>query len=93
MVVNANTIQKIDTSLAPPSYYLGILGMPGLTAYFGLMDIGKPKAGETLVVSGATGAVGVVVGQIGKIMGCRVVGIAGGATKVATLKMNFILMK
>lgn len=89
MAVDENDIQKIDTTLAPPSYYLGILGMPGLTAYFGLIDIGKPKAGETLVVSGAAGAVGVVVGQIGKLMGCRVVGIAGGAAKVATLKNQF----
>ena len=61
--------------------YLGTLGMPGMTAYFGLLDVGKPKAGETVVVSGAAGAVGTVVGQIAKIKGCRVVGIAGGAEK------------
>jgi NADPH:quinone reductase len=89
MIVPEKHVQKIDASIAPPSYYLGILGMPGLTAYFGLMHIGKPKAGETLVVSGAAGAVGVVVGQIGKIMGCRVVGIAGSDEKVQLLKSKF----
>jgi NADPH-dependent curcumin reductase CurA len=61
--------------------YLGTLGMPGMTAYFGLLDIGAPKAGETVVVSGAAGAVGTVVGQIAKIKDCRVVGIAGGPEK------------
>ena len=65
----------------PLSYYLGVLGMPGLTAYFGLREIGAPKAGETLVVSAASGAVGSVVGQLGRIAGCRVVGIAGGKAK------------
>jgi len=73
---------KVDGSIAPFSYYLGILGMPGLTAYFGLLDIGKPQKGETVVVSGAAGAVGIVVGQIAKIHGCRVVGIAGDQSKV-----------
>jgi NADPH-dependent curcumin reductase CurA len=77
--------RKIDTSLAPPSYYLGVLGMTGLTAYFGLIHIGKPKAGETVVVSGAAGAVGIVVGQIAKIQGCYVVGIAGSDEKVKLL--------
>ena len=66
---------------APLSYYLGVLGMPGLTAYFGLYEIGHPRAGNTLVVSAASGAVGSVVGQLGKLSGCRVVGIAGGKTK------------
>jgi NADPH-dependent curcumin reductase CurA len=80
---------KIDVSVAPLSYYLGILGMTGLTAYFGLMDIGKPKAGETVVVSGAAGAVGLMVGQIAKIMGCRVVGITGSDQKVKLLKEEF----
>ena len=80
---------KIDTSTAPASYYLGILGMPGLTAYFGLMHIGKPKAGETVVVSGAAGAVGIIVGQIAKLQGCRVVGIAGSDEKVKLLKEEF----
>ena len=78
---SAKTLKKIDTTLAPPSYYLGILGMTGLTAYIGLMHIGKPRAGEAVVVSGAAGAVGMVVGQIAKIQGCRVVGIAGSEEK------------
>ncbi len=89
IVVSEKMIQKIDTAIAPPSYYLGILGMTGLTAFFGLMDIGKPKAGETVVVSGAAGAVGVVVGQIAKIQGCRVIGIAGTDEKIALLKKEF----
>ena len=74
-------LMKIDPKLAPLPTYLSTLGMPGLTAYFGLLEVGKPKAGETLVVSGAAGAVGSVVGQIGKIQGMRVIGIAGGADK------------
>ena len=74
-------VVKVDTRLVPLPVYLGTLGMPGMTAYFGLLEIGKPKAGETVVVSGAAGAVGTVVGQIAKIKGCRVVGIAGGAEK------------
>jgi NADPH-dependent curcumin reductase CurA len=69
-----------------PSLALGVLGMPGFTAYMGLMDIGQPKAGETLVVAAASGAVGSVVGQIGKIMGCRVIGIAGSAEKCRFVK-------
>jgi NADPH-dependent curcumin reductase CurA len=77
---------KVDGNIAPLSYYLGILGMPGLTAYFGLLDIGKPQKGETVVVSGAAGAVGIAVGQIAKIKGCRVVGIAGDNSKVNYLK-------
>jgi NADPH-dependent curcumin reductase CurA len=74
-------VTKVDPGLAPLPVYLGTLGMPGMTAYFGLLDVGKPKAGETVVVSGAAGAVGTVVGQIARIVGCRVVGIAGGAEK------------
>ena len=74
-------LMKVDPKLAPLPVYLGTLGMPGLTAYFGLLDVGKPKEGETVVVSGAAGAVGAVVGQIAKIKGARVVGIAGGADK------------
>lgn len=74
-------VQKIDASLGPISYALGVLGMPGLTAYTGLLNIGLPKPGETLVVAAASGAVGSVVGQIGRIKGCRVVGIAGGERK------------
>ena len=88
-VVPGTALKKLDPSLAPASYYLGILGMPGLTAYFGLLDIGKPKAGETVVVSGAAGAVGIIVGQIAKIQGCRVVGIAGSDDKVALLQDQF----
>jgi hypothetical protein len=74
-------LNKVDPKLAPLPLYLGTLGMPGMTAYFGLLDIGKPKAGDTVVVSGAAGAVGMAVGQIAKIKGCRVVGIAGGEEK------------
>lgn len=74
-------LTKIDPKLAPLPLYLGTLGMPGMTAYFGLLEVGQPKAGDTVVVSGAAGAVGSVVGQIAKIKGARVVGIAGGADK------------
>lgn len=72
---------RIDTRLGTLSQWLNVLGMPGMTGYFGLMDVGQPKAGETVVVSGAAGAVGQTVGQLAKIKGCRVVGIAGGAAK------------
>jgi NADPH-dependent curcumin reductase CurA len=74
-------LTKLDAKLGKPSYALGVLGMPGFTAYMGLLDIGQPQAGETVVVAAATGAVGSVVGQIAKLKGCRVVGIAGGADK------------
>jgi NADPH-dependent curcumin reductase CurA len=82
---------KVDTRFVALPVYLGALGMPGMTAYFGLLDIGKPKPGETVVVSGAAGAVGSVVGQIAKIKGCRAVGIAGGAEKCRYLveKLGF----
>jgi NADPH:quinone reductase len=83
-----NHLRKVDNSI-PLTYYLGLLGVPGLTAYFGMVDIGKPKAGETVVVSGAAGAVGIVVGQIAKILGCRAVGIAGGAEKIKLLTDTF----
>ncbi len=83
------SLQKIDAGLAPPSYYLSILGMTGLTAYFGLSDICRPKAGETLVISGAAGAVGIVAGQIAKLNGCHVVGIAGSDEKTGLLKKQF----
>ncbi len=89
MIASEKDIRKIDTAIAPPSYYLGILGMTGLTAYFGLMHIGKPKAGETVVVSGAAGAVGMMVGQIAAIQGCHVVGIAGSDEKIKTLREKF----
>lgn len=80
-VARGKELRIVDVSSVPGSYYLGILGMPGLTAWFGLNEIGKPKAGETLVVSAATGAVGSVVGQLGKLKNMRVVGIAGGREK------------
>ncbi|MDO6472846.1 NADP-dependent oxidoreductase [Maribacter sp. 1_MG-2023] len=82
-------LQKIDKSKAPLSAYLGIVGMTGLTAFLGLHEIGKPKKGETLVVSGAAGAVGSVVGQIGKILGLKVIGIAGTDEKIDMLKSEF----
>ncbi len=82
-VTSGTDVTKVDTGVAPLPVYLGTLGMPGMTAYFGLLDIGKPKPGDTVVVSGAAGAVGMVVGQIAKINGCRTVGIAGGAQKCA----------
>jgi NADPH-dependent curcumin reductase CurA len=80
-IANGKGVFKLDTSLAPLPVYLGALGMPGVTAYFGLLDIGQPKAGDTVVVSGAAGAVGGLVGQIAKLKDCRVVGIAGGPEK------------
>lgn len=79
--VSGDRLIKVDESEAPLSTWLGVLGMPGLTAWVGLEDIGQPKAGETVVVSAASGAVGQVAGQIAKIRGCRVVGIAGGKAK------------
>lgn len=78
---NGQGLNKVDPRLAPLPLFLGALGMPGLTAYFGLLEIGQPKEGETVLVSGAAGAVGAVVGQIAKIKGARVIGIAGGADK------------
>jgi len=88
-VTNADGLIKVDPEKAPLSAYLGVLGMTGLTAYLGLTEIGRPKKGETLLVSGAAGAVGSVVGQIGKILGLRVVGIAGTDEKVEMLKSEF----
>ena len=79
--VKADLVTRVDASKVPLSYFLGCLGMPGRTAYFGMKDILHPKAGETVVVSAASGAVGSVVGQIAKAWGCRVVGIAGGQAK------------
>ena len=89
MISVGKGLQKIDVSIAPATFYLGVLGMTGLTAYFGLMKICKPKTGETVVVSGAAGAVGTVVGQIAKIQGCYVVGIAGSDEKIKVLKEEF----
>ena len=80
---------KVDTSLADLPVYLGVLGMTGLTAYFALLDVGKPKEGDTVVVSGAAGAVGSVAGQIAKIKGCRVIGIAGGPEKCRVVTEEF----
>ncbi len=79
--IKRNGIFKIDTRMGTPTQWLNVLGMPGMTGYFGLMDVGMPQAGETIVISGAAGAVGQTVGQMAKIKGCRVVGIAGGAAK------------
>lgn len=80
-VLDGKDVMKVDPDFVPLPAYLGTLGMSGLTAYFGLLDTGQPKPGETVVVSGAAGAVGSVVGQIAKIKGCTVVGIAGGEEK------------
>src|SRR5580693_8109464 len=85
-ISNGQGITKINAGAIPLPVFLGTLGMPGMTAYFGLLDIGQPKSGQTVVVSGAAGAVGMVVGQIAKIKGCNVVGIAGGPEKC-----NFIV--
>lgn len=82
---NGVGLNKVDPKLAPLPLFLGALGMPGLTAYFGLLDVGQPKEGDTVVVSGAAGAVGALVGQIAKLKGARVIGIAGGADKVRYL--------
>jgi NADPH-dependent curcumin reductase CurA len=80
-VSDGRAVLPVDPGIAPLPTYLGVLGMPGMTAYFGLLDICKPQGGETVVVSGAAGAVGAAVGQIAKIKGCRAIGIAGGAEK------------
>jgi NADPH-dependent curcumin reductase CurA len=80
-VARGSDVERVDTSIAPASWYLGILGMPGMTAWFGLFEVGAAKPGETVVVSAASGAVGSVVGQLAKIHGCRAVGIAGGPQK------------
>lgn len=88
-VSDGTGLYKVNPDVAPLSAYQGILGMPGLTAFLGTTEIGKPKSGETLVVSGAAGAVGMLVGQIGKILGCYVVGIAGSDEKVDLLKSEF----
>ncbi|MBX3607477.1 MAG: NADP-dependent oxidoreductase [Piscinibacter sp.] len=81
--VRRSGLVRIDPRLGSPTQWLNVLGLPGMTAYFGLLDIGQPQPGETVVVSGAAGAVGQTVGQLAKIKGCRVVGIAGGPAKCA----------
>jgi len=88
-VSNGRGLTKVDGNAASLSAYLGVLGMTGLTAYLGLTEIGKPKSGETVVVSGAAGAVGSIVGQIAKILGCRVIGIAGSDEKTSMLESKF----
>ena len=80
-ISDGQDLLKLDSNIPHPSYALGVLGMPGLTAYMGLLDIGQPKAGETVVVAAASGAVGSLVGQIAKLQGCKVIGIAGGDVK------------
>jgi NADPH:quinone reductase len=87
-IAAANELEKINLPEQSLSFALGILGMPGMTAYFGLLDIGKPKPGEILVVTAAAGAVGSVVGQIGKVKGCHVIGIAGSEEKVRYIKQE-----
>ncbi|SCB32142.1 NADP-dependent oxidoreductase [Rhizobium multihospitium] len=87
-ISDGNGLRKLDPNVAPISTALGILGMPGFTAYAGLRNIGRPKAGETLVVAAASGAVGSAVGQIAKIFGARVVGIAGGADKCRYIRQE-----
>ena len=88
-VSDGKGVSKLDTSVAPLTAYLGVLGMPGLTAYFGLLDVGRICEGDTVVVSGAAGAVGSIAGQIAKLKGCTVIGIAGGPGKCRTLLEEF----
>ena len=85
VVSDGRGAQKVDVAAAPPATYLGALGLPGMTAYFGLLDVGALQEGDTVAISGAAGAVGTVAGQIAKIKGCRVIGIAGGPEKCGML--------
>jgi NADPH:quinone reductase len=85
-VADGAALRKLDPALAPVSTALGVLGMPGMTAYFALLEIGRPKPGDTVLISGAAGAVGQAVGQIAKLAGCRTVGIAGADAKLAVLR-------
>jgi NADPH-dependent curcumin reductase CurA len=84
-VMPARTLQKVDASVEPVTVHLNALGIPGMTAYFGLLDVGRPQEGDTVVVSGAAGAVGATAGQIARIKGCRAVGVAGGPEKCELL--------
>lgn len=88
-IENEKNLRKVDVAKFPPEYYLGVLGMPGLTAYFGMTDICKPQKDETVVVSGAAGAVGLTAGQIAKVHGARVIGIAGSDEKCRLIKEEF----
>jgi NADPH-dependent curcumin reductase CurA len=88
-VLPGNAVTEIDAGMAPLATWLNVLGMPGMTAYFGLLEIGQPQPGETVLVSGAAGAVGATVGQIAKVKGCRAVGIAGGPEKCRMLVEEF----
>ena len=85
-VARAGALRKVPPQVEPPTLALHVLGATGFTAYFGLLDVGRPRPGDTVVVSGAAGAVGQIVGQIAKLMGCRTVGIAGGSEKTAELR-------
>jgi hypothetical protein len=87
--VPGESLRRVDPRLGPISTALGVLGMTGLTAYFGLLEIGRPRAGDTVVVSAAAGAVGSVAGQIARLAGCRTIGIAGGAAKAALVRERF----
>jgi NADPH-dependent curcumin reductase CurA len=84
-VSDGKGVTRVDTNLAPAPVHLGVLGISGLTAYFGLLDVGRPEPGQTVVVSGAAGSVGSIAGQIARIKGCRAIGIAGGRQKCAWL--------
>ncbi|HUB22682.1 MAG TPA: NADP-dependent oxidoreductase [Streptosporangiaceae bacterium] len=88
-VSDGRGVLKLDLSLAEPTAYLGVLGMTGLTAYFGLLEVGKAREGDTVVVSGAAGAVGSVAGQIAKLKGCQAIGIAGGQEKCRLVTEEF----
>jgi NADPH-dependent curcumin reductase CurA len=88
-VLPGDAVTEVDASMAPLATWLNVLGMPGMTAYFGLLDIGRPVEGQTVLVSGAAGAVGATVGQIAKVKGCRAVGVAGGPEKCRTLVEEF----
>lgn len=89
MTVNSNLVHKISSPIESASKYLGILGMTGLTAYFGMLKIGKPKPKDVVVISGAAGAVGTIAGQIAKIYGCKVIGIVGSDEKIEILKNQY----